>query len=102
METTIPIEIEDEPKTDAWYEAEVDRMLLELKQIRAKTDPVEERRRPEAHRAEFDAAMAEINKTLDAVAADRRLSYSSPVEIQNNGARNVHKQRRGKRRRKVS
>ena len=66
--------VEDEPESEAWYEAEVDRMLLQLKQMREQTDPAEERRRSEAHRAEFDATMAEINKTLDAIAVDRRMS----------------------------
>jgi hypothetical protein len=98
METTALAD--DEPKTDAWYEAEVDRMLLELQRMQAQTDPAEERRRSEAHRAEFDATMAEINKTLNAIAAERRLSYSTPVEEQDNG--NVFKHHRYKRRRKVS
>ena len=68
MDTTNPVE--DEPKSDAWYEAEVDRMLLQLKQMQEQRDPAEEQRRSEAHRAEFDAAMAETNKILDAIAAD--------------------------------
>jgi len=100
METTIPDD--NEPKTDAWYEAEVDRMLLQLQRMQAETDPAEDRRRSEAHRAEFDAAMAEINKTLDAIAADRRLSYPTPAKEQDNGSRSADKHRRGKHRRKVS
>ncbi len=100
METTTPDD--NEPKTDAWYEAEVDRMLLQLQRMQAETDPAEDRRRSEAHRAAFDANMAEINKTLDAIAADRRLSYPTPVKEQDNGPRSVYKHRRGKHRRKVS
>ena len=73
METTTPDD--NEPKTDAWYEAEVDRMLLELNRMLAQTDHAEERRKSEACRAEFDATMAAFNKIMDATAADRRLSY---------------------------
>lgn len=100
METTTPDD--NEPKSEAWYEAEVDRMLLQPKRMQKQTDPVEERRRSEAHRAEFDATMAEINKTLDAIAADRRMSYPSPEERQDNGPRSADKPRQCKRRRKVS
>ncbi len=71
METIIPDD--NEPRTDAWYEAEVDRMLLVLQRMQAEMDPAEDWRRSEAHRAEFDAAMAEFNKTMDAIAADRRM-----------------------------
>ena len=92
----------NEPKSEAWYEAEVGRMLLELQRMQAQTDPVEERRRSEAHHAEFNAAMAEINKTLDAIAADRRMSYPSPEERQDNGPRSADKPLKCKRRRKVS
>lgn len=73
METTTPGD--NEPKSDAWYEAEVDRMLLVLQRMQAEMNPAEDRRRSEAHRAEFDAAMAEFNKTMDAIATDRRLSH---------------------------
>ena len=100
METITPDD--NEPKSDAWYEAEVDRMLLELQRIQAGMDPAEDRRRSEAHRIEFDANMAEINKTLDAITADRRLSYQTPVKGQYNESRSVSRHRRGKRRRKAS
>ncbi len=73
METITPGD--NEPKSDAWYEAEVDRTLLELQRMQAEMDPAEDRRRAEAHRIKFDAGMAEINKTLNAIAADRRLNY---------------------------
>ena len=94
--------VEDEPKSDAWYEAEVDRMLLQLERMQEQRDPAEERRRSEAHRSEFDATMAEINKTLDAIAADRRMSYPSPEKKQASGPRSADKPRQCKRRRKVS
>ncbi len=74
METIVPDD--NEPKSDAWYEAEVDRMLLELQRMQAEMDPAEDRRSSESHRVAFDAAMTEFNKTLDAIAADRRLSYT--------------------------
>ena len=94
--------IADEPKTDAWYEAEVDRMLLELQRMQAERDPAEDQRRSEAHRAAFDASMAEINKTLNAIAADRRMSYPSAAERQDYGPRSADRPRKCKRRRKVS
>ena len=94
--------VEDEPKSEAWYEAEVDRMLLQLKRMRQQTDPGEERRRSEAHRADFDTTMAEINKILNAIVADRRMSYPSPEERQASGPRSTDKPRQCKRRRKVS
>ena len=73
METITPND--NEPKSDAWYEAEVDRMLLELQRMQEQTDPAEEQRRSEAHRINFDANMAEINRTLNAIATDRYSSY---------------------------
>ena len=100
METTIPDD--NEPKTDAWYEAEVDRMLLELQRMLDEMNDPEERRKSETHRIWFDAKMAEINKTLDAVAADRRMSYPSSVERQGDRSRSTNKHRKCKRRRKVS
>ena len=73
METVTPND--NEPKTDAWYEAEVDRILLELQRIQAQTDHAEEQRKWEAHRTNFNAKMAHLDMILDAIAANRHSNY---------------------------
>ena len=59
METTLTLE----PKTDAEYEAMVDHDLSRLKQMQQKMD--EDQREIESLRAETDAILADIMRTLE-------------------------------------